>query len=132
MTSRMRRRAAFPVLLALLCGVASCSSEGLTDLENETVGNYNLRLVEGEELPYTVGESEGQLIDVLAGRIELRSDRTCNFNHTFRHRDPGEGTDTTREDKSPCTWSMNQAAVNLKFGSGDSAGFISGIFGLDI
>jgi hypothetical protein len=128
---RIRRRTQAALLLASLLGVASCSTE-LTSLENETIGNYNLRYVEGDELPYPVGESEGQLIDVLAGRIELHTDRTCQFNHTFRIRNPNEQTSTTSEEKKSCTWSMNQAVVSLKFGTGDSAGFVTGIAGIEI
>lgn len=129
--NRIRGRACLALLLASLLGVASCSTE-LTSLENETIGNYNLKLVEGEELPYPVGESEGQLIDVLGGRIELNEDRTCQFNHSFRVRNPSNETSTTNEEKKACTWSMSQAAVNLKFGSGDTAGFVTGIAGIDI
>jgi hypothetical protein len=114
----MRRFFLFVATILAVSPLSACWES--TGPEVDLTGVYTLWIVNEEPAPFLIGESEGHNVEVLEGKIDVKSDQTCEFFHVFRLTNLETAVVTDRTEREPCTWSSNDIAIHIRFGSSGS------------
>ena len=81
--------------LALLLPLAACGDDDGTGPSTNIVGTFNLQTVNGAPLPVTLSQAGTDRLDLTAGQITFREDRTFTAEITFREISGGLTTNET-------------------------------------
>ena len=110
-------------LLFLLIVLSGCGGDA-TGPES-VAGNYTLRTINGQNLPFVVVQVLVDKIEVTAGSVRLNSDKTFSSSLTLATTDGGTTTSATETQTG--TYALNGTAITLVFqASSPSSGSISG------
>jgi len=90
------------LLLALLLPLAACGGDGTGPDEDGVSGTYTLRTVNGNGLPFTLGDNGVQKVEVTGGRITLSEDLTYSEIRGYRTTD--NGLETTEDEEYEGTY----------------------------
>jgi hypothetical protein len=126
MIRKCRGTAKWALLLTLVMGVAAsgCEEDG-TGPDDQVAGRYELRTVNGNNLPYTLIALGNDRLEFLSGFAQVNADATFSVSFTTRQTVGGQTTTTTDSDSG--TWTQTGSQMRFTFSDATvSTGVVSG------
>jgi hypothetical protein len=103
---------------AMLMCVAGCKAdESPIPLPTEAtvVGTYNLKIVNGGQLPFPFSATAASRVDLIAGQIVVNADHTFSDQLTFRRTYFAGGTDPDQVSTLTGTWGLEESTLMLTY-----------------
>ena len=115
-----------PVALTVALAVSLLTGCGDATGPEAIAGNYTLRSINGQDLPFIIVQVLADKIEVTAGSVRINSDNTFSSSLTLAITETEGGTTTSETGTTTGTYTLNGTAITFTSEGETSTGSITG------
>ena len=115
-----------PVALTVALAVSLLTGCGDATGPEAIAGNYTLRSINGQDLPFIIVQVLADKIEVTAGSVRINSDNTFSSSTTLAITETEGGTTTSETGTTTGTYTLNGTAITFTSEGETSTGSITG------